>query len=535
MSTARRASRLSLSSQGEERLVALLLCLAIAVTTVAPLAALVLDSRRFPLEHNYRDILRLLLLAARAGELFGRSAILSATVALAAVLVGAPLGVLLAKSDLAGRRLAVILHTFPLFLPPFFLALGWFDLLRVDNSEYAAFGRRLLFSAAGYVIVLALIFAPIVTVLTGLALGGIDASLEEAARTVARPWRVVTRILLPLSTPAIIFGAFIVFTVAFSELGVSMFLRVETYPSALFARLAGIDDAPGEAVHLALPLLLLAGALLWGERTIAARVSVASLGTALTSEPPLVLGRWRTAVSVVAWLAVLACLLPLLGLALVAARGEISVLWTWLGSGIRNSIGSALWAATMVTALALLLGHAFARARTYARVLDGVCVLGFVTPAALLGLGLITLWNQPATQVVYGSSAIIVLGYTARYAAIGVRTVALAIAQAPPELEESAAVSGARFFRRLRRIVVPLHARGIIGAWLLVLVFCLRDTETAILFYPPGGEPLPVRILTLEANGPAAVVAGLALVHVAVTALTLLLGGTLLRLMWRAR
>lgn len=141
----------------------------------------------------------------------------------------------------------------------------------------------------------------------------------------------------------------------------------------------------------------------------------------------------------------------------------------------------------LVTALALLLGHGLARGRTYARVLDGICVLGFVTPAALLGLGLMTLWNRPATQLVYASAAIIVLGYTARYAAIGVRTVAVSIAQAPAELEEAAAVSGARFFRRLRHIVVPLHARGLIGAWLLVLVFCLRDTAPLRQSQPARG------------------------------------------------
>ena len=65
----------------------------------------------------------------------------------------------------------------------------------------------------------------------------VDPSLEDAARTVARPWHVATRILLPLSVPALSLGAFLVFILAFSELAVSMFLRVETYPSALFARL----------------------------------------------------------------------------------------------------------------------------------------------------------------------------------------------------------------------------------------------------------------------------------------------------------
>jgi iron(III) transport system permease protein len=41
------------------------------------------------------------------------------------------------------------------------------------------------------------------------------------------------------------------------------------------------------------------------------------------------------------------------------------------------------------------------------------------------------------------------------------------------------------------------------------------------LVYPPGGETLPVRIFTLEANGPEPSVAALALFHVALTAVVL--------------
>ncbi|HYU15853.1 MAG TPA: hypothetical protein VEL05_07275, partial [Candidatus Acidoferrum sp.] len=60
-------------------------------------------------------------------------------------------------------------------------------------------------------------------------------------------------------------------------------------------------------------------------------------------------------------------------------------------------------------------------------------------------------------------------------------------------------------------------------------VFALRDLETAALVYPPGGETLTVRIFTLEANGPAGVVAALAAVQVAMTAAAVATGLLLIR------
>jgi iron(III) transport system permease protein len=176
-------------------------------------------------------------------------------------------------------------------------------------------------------------------------------------------------------------------------------------------------------------------------------------------------------------------------------------------------------------------GHAAVRRARGASALDALSILAFVTPAPVLGVGLIALWNRPGTQMVYGTLAILVVGYMARYVVVGVRVVASSVAQSPANLEEAAAAHGAHFARRLLRIVLPLHARGVAFAWLLALVFCLRDLETAVLFYPPGGEPLTVRIFTLEANGPEPIVAGLALLQVGMTVAVLGLGALAFR--WR--
>jgi iron(III) transport system permease protein len=71
--------------------------------------------------------------------------------------------------------------------------------------------------------------------------------------------------------------------------------------------------------------------------------------------------------------------------------------------------------------------------------------------------------------------------------------------------------------------------RGLTGTFVLALAFALRDLETAVLYYPPGGQPLTVQIFTLEANGAPGVVAGLALLHVLLTLAVLAVGAVLLQ------
>jgi iron(III) transport system permease protein len=240
---------------------------------------------------------------------------------------------------------------------------------------------------------------------------------------------------------------------------------------------------------------------------------------------PITLGPWRPVASLAAWLTVILALAPLLVLGLVAVRGGgLTVLPRWVGLAPWNSLLSGAVAATVIAALGFVLGHAAARRIRGATGLDALAMLAFITPAPVLGVGLIAVWNRSWSQVVYGSLAILVVGFVARYTVIGLRTVSSVILQSPRDLEEAAASAGAGAWRRLVRIVLPLNAGGVVAGWLFGFLFCVRDVETAVLFYPAGREPLTVRLFTLEANGPPAVVAGLAVTQVAVTAGVLCLG-----------
>ncbi|TMA24905.1 MAG: iron ABC transporter permease [Deltaproteobacteria bacterium] len=447
-----------------------------------------------------------------------RSCALAAAVTACALLLGVPLGMLLGRANIPGKRAALLLHALPAFLPPFLLALGWFYLPHPDA----------LFSSVGAIGVETFAFAPIVTALVALAVQAIDPSMEEAGRLSAPPWKVAVRIVLPVAWPAAALGALLVFALSLSELGVPMFLRIRAYPAAVFSRLGAIDYSPGEAAVLAMPLIAVALALLAVERSIGAGRSFAVLGLRSEERAALNLGRFRWTATVICWAAAVASVLPIAGLARMALRGGFAQIGDWLGAGIGNSVVPAALAATLLTAVGLILGRSMARGRPGSGWFDALAVFAFVTPAAVLGVGIIDVWNRPATHAVYRTVAILVIGFAARYAVIPARAIAVAIAQGSPHLEEAAAVQGAGFFLRLRRIVVPLHGRALLGAWLLAFVFCLRDLETVILFYPPGSAPLTVRILTLEANGAPPVVAALSLVQCGMVAAAIAAGAVAL-------
>jgi iron(III) transport system permease protein len=141
----------------------------------------------------------------------------------------------------------------------------------------------------------------------------------------------------------------------------------------------------------------------------------------------------------------------------------------------------------------------------------------------VIGIGLISLWNRPITNAIYASPAIIILGYLAQYAVLPTRMTAAILQRIPPSLEQAAQLCGASWFMTLQHIVAPLAKRGLIGAWIIGYIFCLRDLGITLVVYPPGFDTLPVRILTLMANAAPSLISALCIILIAVTLLPLFL------------
>jgi iron(III) transport system permease protein len=155
------------------------------------------------------------------------------------------------------------------------------------------------------------------------------------------------------------------------------------------------------------------------------------------------------------------------------------------------------------------------------RSIDALALFLFTLPGTVVGIGLISLWNTPATNFVYRTPAITILGYAAQYIVLPTRMTSAILQRIPPSLEQAAQLCGASWFMSLRQIVVPLARRGLIAVWITAYVFCMRDLGISIVAYPPGSDTLPVRILTLMANGAPSLIAALCVILIAVTLLPL--------------
>jgi iron(III) transport system permease protein len=462
-----------------------------------------------------------LVLDARQRRLLFNTALLGLGTALLATVIGAPMGLALARISLRRKALLRLALAAPVLLPPYIVGLAWTYLGSSTGWLSALPGRDLLsawtHSLPAAILVLSLVFYPVSMLGTEVAMRRIDGRLEEAALVVAPRRRVIRSITLPLAAPGVVAAGLMVFVLSVSEFGVPGLLQVRVYTTEVFTAFAALYDF-SRAIVLAVPLLLLCvvvasvAAALLGDRRVASR---RSSGARL-----ILFDEWRRTATVAAIATlVVALVIPLavlLGEALDAR--SLGAVLADSGAAMVNSILLATAGATAIVGVAVWLGYA--RARSGARLGQGVdifCIVLFAVPSTIVGVGLIGLWNRSGPfGALYGTDAMLVLGYLARFIPVTALALAASTRYVPVSHEEAAAVSGAGWLRTMWRIVLPQMRLGLAAAWVIAFVLVFGELGVSILVAPPGEATLPIRVYTIIANTPSSHVAALALLQIAV-------------------
>jgi len=469
------------------------------------------------------------LMSEHQWTLMGHSVVLSFLVTILTVAIGVPLGILLAKTNLPWRRFFTILFIIPLLIPPYIIAVSWFDFLGQEGLLMHLFGNSVtsvtahyLFGLAGCVFVLFSTFLPIPMLLTMVFLRTINPRLEEAGRLVSG-WRGITKgITIPLILPGILLSAILVFLLTFGEFSVPNFLRYDVFPVESFIQFSAFYNFKA-ATAAAVPLLAVTLVLLFVEGAfLRERTYQLHPSPEIEHLPPIDLGIHKKWLFVsVATTGFVLIIVPIA--ILIIQSASINAYADALhraGDSLLRSLVYASIGATLLTILGFFIGYLIqTKALKFWRSVDSLSIFLFALPSTVIGIGLISLWNTSWTNIIYATPAIIILGYLAKYTALSSRITVTQLAQIPASMEEAAQVAGAGWFRRVVFIVIPLARRGLLASWLVAYIFSLRDTGITMLVYPAGHETLPVRIFTLMANGSPELIAALCIVMISTTLL----------------
>jgi iron(III) transport system permease protein len=177
---------------------------------------------------------------------------------------------------------------------------------------------------------------------------------------------------------------------------------------------------------------------------------------------------------------------------------------------IMNSLFLGALAATVTMFLGVIVSYMSVKAQLRgSRALDFFATIPYAVPHTVMAIAMILAWAKPPLSL-YGTLWIILAAYLAIYLPFAVRTTHATLQQVHNSLEEAARASGAKLYRRLRDVVLPLARPGMIAGWILVFMPALRELTVSILLYTHRTETIGVVVYNMQDAGYREIAAALA-------------------------
>ena len=439
-----------------------------------------------------------LVFRTRNLRLLGNTLMLGASVLATATVLSFPLAWLVTRTDVWGRRAVTLLGVLPLAVPGYVMA---YALLATagPNGTLAALTGLVVPRPSGFVgawLALSLYTFPYLFLNLRAALLGLDPALEESARSLgAGRGEVVRRVVLPQLRPAFLAGGLLILLHVVGDFGVVSLMRFETFSYAIYLQYAAAYDRV-YAAWLALMLLALAGALLWGEARLLGQRQFHRTGTgSARRHRRAVLGGWQgPALGFAGGVGFLSVGLPVMTVLYWLGRSPARGTWSGLVAALLDSASASAGAAMLAAALAVPVAYLGVRkASRRTRVLERIAYLGYATPPLAFALALV-FFSLRAMPWAYQTLGLLIVAYALHFLAEALGPVRSALYQAPPQVEEAARALGRSPLRAFFAATFPLLRRGLGVSVAFVFLSALKELPITFLLSPLGFESLAMRV-----------------------------------------
>jgi iron(III) transport system permease protein len=464
--------------------------------------------------------------------------------------VAAPMGWLVARTDMPLRRTVRALVTASFVTPPFLGAIAW-ELLAAPNSGLlnkmfravtgAPQDEHLfnIYSLGGLIFVISCYTFPYVFVLVANALDRIPGDLEDASSILGgRTWTTARRITIPLALPAVLAGALVAFLQAMTLFGSPAILALPAGFHTMTTKIWSLFQYPPKAELAAaasLPLLVLTVLLLRAEHAILGRRGYAVVG-GRQSDPRLIpLGRWKWVALALTFVVLLNPVFLPYGALLNAAFSPVPSQFVTFSTAtlhniefaffelsatklaFRNTLILCTLAATIGTIIAVVISYITAR-----KAIAGHRLLGFLAtapvavPGIVLGVGLFLSYTRPPF-VLYGTLWILLIAFVTIALPAAYQQLQSAFRAVNPDLEEASRILGATRMRTLGRITAPLLRTSVIATWCFIFVGVIRELSAAIMLFTSETKVISVLIFDLNESGDLGAISVLGLMMLLIT------------------
>ena len=525
----------------------------LALAVLPPFLFLILASvHEFEVDGSYGpltiDHFRAIMASGKLSTLVLNSAIYSMGAALFALVVGATQAWLAERTDAPWRNWLWFASMISLGVPYVLYIGGWLLFLGKSGPVNALLKPLLdtavapvnIYSIPGMIFVEGMIWSPLAFLMLTSVFRNSDASFEEASiMSGASTLTTLRRVTLGMAGPALLAFAMIVFIRASESFEVPALVGIpgsaRVLTSTIFQSLH-LDMPPniGEAAAFGVILLVIMTVLLrlydrmvrnahrfrtvtgkgFRPRVIALGPLRPVAGLLIVIIPAVVIA---IPLSNIIWAALLPYYEPF-NLAALGKVTSVNFVKVINSPSFRETIFNTLLlgvvTATVVSVLSGVAGWCLARRRPGSWLIDTLAAMPLVFPAIVLSLAFLEIFVH--SGALYGSLTSLAIVSSVAFLPYGLRYGQIGVMQIHPELEEAAALSGARGWVIFLRVIVPLIAPALVSCWLFVFLLAVRAMALILLLVGPDSHVVAVSLFELWQNGAIGEVAALGCIWTAI-------------------
>ncbi|RDI62627.1 ABC transporter permease [Microvirga subterranea] len=439
-----------------------------------------------------------------------------------ALVLGVTLAFVTTRFHIYGRALIQTLAVVALVSPPFIGAYAWivlFGASGVVRKGLASIGISIppLYGMLGVILVFAFKFFPHVFLITSGALSAINRSVEEAAESLGvSPARRLFTVTFPLILPAISASALLTFVLSIADFGTPRIIGRDfnVLATEAFNLYGGeVGGNPGMASALSIVLIILSMIIVFGQRWVL-RKNVYHSNLIKKPERQHVGGVKSVGLHVLAYAIVLIGALPAIIVVLFSFRrtsGPVFQPGLSLQSyeKVISTVSDPIWNTLLFSTVAVvaivitgtLIGYLISRRPNIATgALDATLMIPYVVPGIVMGIAFITRFNDPPLALT-GTGLIIIMAVFIRRLPYSARSVAAALKQVGPNLEDAAVSLGYSPGKAFMKVTVPLIVPGILAGALMSFVTAMNELSSSLVLYVGSTITMPVRIYLSVMDG----------------------------------
>jgi iron(III) transport system permease protein len=475
-----------------------------------------------------------------------------------ALVIGCGLAWLAARTDIAAPSFVYLAGIMPLFVSVLVAAAAW-SALASGHSGYINLALASMNipwhvdveSRTGIALIFGLYYAPYPFLFMYGALSSIHSDLEEAASLGgASLVTTLRKITFPLVKPALLGAMLLVFALMAEDFPVPELLGqpvgIQTLSIAIYNLMTHTPTQQNVASALSVLLMIVTASFVYLQRRLLGGNDYRTITGKGMQLRRFRLGRGRSvAFAAVVGYVLLSIVAP--GFALLEGTfrtnlyvPNVAALFAPAGlsfapivsavtdpvvlSGALNSFGSGLGAALVGTALFFTVAYVVYRTKLPGRAaLEYLATVPVAIPALVLGIGILWTWLASPLPV-YGTLALLSIGYVTRFFPQGYRAVASSMMQVHDDLEHAAQIGGASRRQILWHIMLPLIRDGVASSIFIVFILSLRELTTSLFLYTTGTRTLAIVIYEKYISGSWSQVASISVIFTVVLALVTLSG-----------